>query len=655
METTVDSTTVLQAALDMSPDYTVAAFDDELRWLACQGAWLREWGRTEAEVIGQTLAEVVGEYGPLESALRSALGGQDASVVTSTPGVPGAPAGGGTVPGQRATRLHLLRTRATTGADGRRTVVLVAQDVTEQSRANRAAEEAEEGLRLLIDGNPDYAIFMLGPDGTVATWNAGASRIKGYLTSEIVGRHFSAFFTAEDRRRGHPAEILDQARSHGRYSEEGWRLRRDGSRFWAGATVTALRDASGRLRGYGKVTRDLTSRRASEHALWVSTTRFRAAFDEGPLAMALVEVDSQLRATITDVNAAMCRLAGRTAADLIETDLSTLDAPASTTIRDCAALALSSGGESVEAILDRRAGPPCAVAVRFTVLRDETPTAFGHGPASHLILQAEDLSAKRQTESALAELAFERATSDRLREVDRLRTDFISMVSHELRTPLASVLGNVESLSDGDAGPLTCQQLDMLGAINDNAERLRHLIENLLFLSGTDANRPPSPRAPLEVGALLRACVVTVGPLLLTRYQRFRLVVPTGEEYWTSGSAEELERVVLNLITNAIKFTPEGGHISLACAGEGRSISITVTDTGAGIPAEEVPHIFERFYRGSHSNTQEVPGSGLGLSIVRHILTEHGGGIEVRSTPGEGTVFTVTLARIPAPDGTAPW
>src|SRR3712207_6705458 len=125
-------------------------------------------------------------------------------------------------------------------------------------------------LRLLIDAVTDYAIFMLDVDGTILTWNAGAERIKGYKPHEIVGQHFSRFYTDEDRARDHPAEELEIATREGRYEEEGWRIRKDGSRFWANVVITALREESGELVGFGQVTRDLTARRLAEEQLRAS-------------------------------------------------------------------------------------------------------------------------------------------------------------------------------------------------------------------------------------------------------------------------------------------------------------------------------------------------------------------------------------------------
>ncbi|HEY2986973.1 MAG TPA: PAS domain S-box protein [Candidatus Binatia bacterium] len=140
----------------------------------------------------------------------------------------------------------------------------ILRDVTDRKLAQEALAESEWLFRSLVEGIRDYAIFMLDPKGHVASWNSGAQRIKGYETKEIVGQHISRFYPPEDVERGHPASLLKKAEADGRAQEEGWRVRKDGSRFWAEAIITAIRDDDGRLRGFGKVTRDLTERKQAE-------------------------------------------------------------------------------------------------------------------------------------------------------------------------------------------------------------------------------------------------------------------------------------------------------------------------------------------------------------------------------------------------------
>jgi PAS domain S-box-containing protein len=151
-------------------------------------------------------------------------------------------------------------------------VVTAIRDISERKRAEKALRLSEEHFRLLVEGVKDYAIFMLDPEGRVASWNSGAERLKGYRAEEIIGQHSSRFYMAEDVERGKPQEVLTVAAAHGRYEDEGWRVRKDGSRFWANVITTALKDEAGRLRGFSKVTRDFTERKHAEEALLLEVT-----------------------------------------------------------------------------------------------------------------------------------------------------------------------------------------------------------------------------------------------------------------------------------------------------------------------------------------------------------------------------------------------
>lgn len=180
------------------------------------------------------------------------------------------------------------------------------RDVTAKRTAGAALRDSEERLRLLADGTRDYGIFMLDPAGRIATWTLGAQRLKGYTEAEAVGQHFSIFYTDQQRADGHPDWELALAAVTGRYEEEAWRVRKDGSRFWASVVITALRDDDGTLRGFGKVTRDITERRMAEQALQASEERFRRAFRDAPIGVCLVDLDG----SFLQVNPALAALTG---------------------------------------------------------------------------------------------------------------------------------------------------------------------------------------------------------------------------------------------------------------------------------------------------------------------------------------------------------
>jgi len=186
----------------------------------------------------------------------------------------------------------------------------VTRDLTERRVADLALRASEERFRLMVDSVQDYAILTLSPAGDVTSWNAGAERIKGYRSEEIIGRHFSLFYPPEDVASGKPERELALAAAHGRTEDEGWRLRKDCTRFWANVVITALRDPAGDLRGYSKVTRDLTERRRAEDALRAAERRFRLAFQAAPVGMAIIDATPHAVGRFLNVNDAMCDLTG---------------------------------------------------------------------------------------------------------------------------------------------------------------------------------------------------------------------------------------------------------------------------------------------------------------------------------------------------------
>jgi signal transduction histidine kinase/CHASE3 domain sensor protein len=241
----------------------------------------------------------------------------------------------------------------------------------------------------------------------------------------------------------------------------------------------------------------------------------------------------------------------------------------------------------------------------------------------------------------------ERSMVEQLRELDEVKSDFVSSVSHELRTPLTSVMGYLEMLRDREAGPLTPEQDRMLDIVERNTERLLALIEDLLALARIESGRFKVVPAPLDLPPLLDAAIDAMRPELAKRELRLLIDVPPGLPL-VLGDGRQLERVILNLLSNAAKFTPPGGQVRVTLAPRVRSVVLEVADTGMGIPAEEQDKLFTRFFRSSTSQLHAVPGTGLGLMIVKAVVDSHGGSIDVRSAAGTGTAVTVTLPAVPA-------
>ena len=236
----------------------------------------------------------------------------------------------------------------------------------------------------------------------------------------------------------------------------------------------------------------------------------------------------------------------------------------------------------------------------------------------------------------------ERDMVRQLRELDDAKADFLSATSHELRTPLTSILGYTELLVEGDAGQLDDRQRSMMEVIDRNARRLLLLIDDLLTMSRIDAGRLTITPTNVRIGTLLDGVSDAMRPL--AGAAGLSLIIPPVDPDATMWADERaIERALLNLASNAIKFTPSGGSVTLRAEPDDGGVHVTVSDTGVGIPLNEQDQLFTRFFRSSESRARAVQGTGLGLAIVRHIVEAHGGTVGVTSEPGRGTDFWFTL------------
>jgi PAS domain S-box-containing protein len=380
--------------------------------------------------------------------------------------------------------------------------------------ADRADERDEKPLldartlhRVLVEGVRDYAIFALDASGVVISWNAGAERLKGYRANEIIGKHFSTFYPADDLAHGKPALELEIAARDGRVEDEGWRVRKDGTRFWANVVVTALRDEAGALLGFAKVTRDLTERLLAE----------QRAIDH---ARQLAEAEAS----------------------------------------------------------------------------------------------------------------------------NREKGQFLASISHELRTPLNAIGGYAELIEMGLVGPITDQQREYLTRIRTSQQHLLRIINDLLNYSRIESGKVTYERRPVPLASVIETVASMIAPQMAAR----GITLQRGEcadEVISIGDRLKIEQIVLNLLSNAAKFTPPGGTVTIECRTSDKQAVIRVADTGPGIPADKMEEIFEPFVQLGRSLSSGHEGAGLGLAISRDLARAMDGDVTVESAPGTGAVFTLVLPR----------
>jgi hypothetical protein len=289
-----------------------------------------------------------------------------------------------------------------------------------------------------------------------------------------------------------------------------------------------------------------------------------------------------------------------------------------------------------------------------TMSMSVAPIENHQGAVVGYLITAEDITERVRTHDVLqAALVTERRAVAHLTEVDRTKDAFVSSVSHELRTPITNIIGYLELLLEGEYGATTDSQDEALGRIDSNSHRLLELIDDLLTLSDIESLDVELSRKPVDLREVIRRIGAKVHAALAERKQQLDVQLPN-EPVMVFGDEHHLERMVANLATNAVKFTPEGGTIVLRVRTDGELCAIEVHDTGVGIPQDEQPQLFNRFFRSTHAQTEAIKGSGLGLSIARSIAHRHGARISATSTPGRGSVFTVIfgeprLRAVPVP------
>jgi PAS domain S-box-containing protein len=553
-----------------------------------------------------------------------------------------------------------------------------------EEKRTRSSTTYETGdlHRLLVESVQDYAIFALDPDGFILSWNAGAYRFKGYTADEAIGKHFSIFYPRELVDEGFPEFELRTAANTGHFEDEGWRIRKDGSRFWANVVITALRDKSGNLVGYAKVTRDLTERREAEESLRESEERFRLLI-EGVKDYAIFMLDPTGR--VATWNEGAERIKGYRAKEIIGRHFSQFyseEDKASRKPERELEIATRTGKYEEEGWRVRRNGETFLASVLITAIHNKSGELVGFAKvtrdlterraaeeralddarrlaaeeaarhaaetreqelrdlAEQLRAQAQDLAVSmREAEEARIEASESLARAD---DANRAKTQFLAAMSHELRTPLNAIGGYTDLLTMGLSGPVTPQQMEQLGRIRRSQEHLLGIINDILNFSRLDAGQVTYNIAPVKISDVVEAVTQMIMPQMRTKGLQL-----DDSACRTSAIAladrSKVDQVVLNLVSNAVKFTPSGGKITMSCETRGKRVLLTVLDTGSGIPEDKLDAIFEPFVQVGRTLTNRGEGAGLGLAISRDLARGMGGDITVDSREGVGSEFKLIL------------
>ncbi|OJT25105.1 hypothetical protein BO221_12055 [Archangium sp. Cb G35] len=476
----------------------------------------------------------------------------------------------------------------------------------------------------LIDSLQDYAIFMLDLSGRVRSWNNGAERIIGYTREEILGKHISIFSPPDESNTGKSEYELRIATTEGRFEEEGWRVRKNGERFWASVILTAMRDAKGRVTGFAKVTRDLTERRKAEEELRQSEERFRALVTSvKDYAIFMVGPDGRVESW----NLGAQRIKGYEAKEIIGQPITRFyPEEAVAQGRPWALLneAAMVGRVEDEGWRVRKDGTLFWADVVITAVRDESGQLRGFAKVTR------DLTERKRSEEERLRLAQAQAAI-------RLRDEFLAIASHELKTPLTALQLQLHSLR-GKGGSLEPGVSSKLDRAVRSTDRLAGLIETLLDVSRLSTGQLTLKPERME----LLATVHDVTERLSEAAAQAECPLRVREGPPVEGTWDRLriEQVISNLLSNAFKYAA-GSPVELSVSREGAEAVLEVQDRGPGIPEKDMERLFNRFERAAPM--KHYGGLGLGLYVAREIVHAHGGRISVENPPEGGARFTVRL------------
>jgi PAS domain S-box-containing protein len=487
-------------------------------------------------------------------------------------------------------------------------------------------------FELLVQSVTDYAIYMLDPQGRVKSWNAGARRFKGYEPEEIVGEHFSRFYTEEERERGIPRIALETAECEGRFEAEGWRVRKDGSRFWANVIIDPIRDPDGLLLGFAKVTRDLTDRKAAEEALRTSEERFRLLV-QSVTDYAIYMLDTNGR--ISSWNAGAERFKGYTTDEILGEHFSrfyTQEDREAGIPRVALETAGREGRFEAEGWRVRKDGSRFWASVIIDPVRNDDGQLIGFAKVTR------DLTEKRAIEDQLRQ-------SQKMEAVGQLTGG----LAHDFNNLLTGISGSLEMMQVRMAQGKAAEFERYLMAAQGAVRRAAALTHRLLAF----ARRQTLDPRPVNVNRLLASLEElvrrTVGPTVQVE------VVGASGLWPILVDPNQLENALLNLCINARDAMPEGGRLTIETANRwldertarqhdlptGQYVSVCVTDTGTGMSPDVVARAFDPFF-----TTKPIgEGTGLGLSMIYGFARQSGGQVRIYSEPGEGTTMCIYLPR----------
>ena len=404
---------------------------------------------------------------------------------------------------------------------------------------------SDDPFRLLVQSILDYAIFLLDPNGFVTSWNAGAERIKGFQAEEIIGKHFSTFYTPEDRTAGIPQQVLETARREGKFEGEGWRVRKDGTRFWASVVIDAIKDDSGKVIGFAKITRDMTEQREAQQALLEAERRFRILV-QGVTDYAIYMLDPEGR--VTNWNAGAERIKGYSP-ETSSASISTFYTPEDLDVgvpKRALETARSTGRYEAEGWRVRKDGTRFWASVVIDAIRDDDGNLIGFAKITR------DMTEKRETQLRLEELREQLFRSQKMEALGQLTGG----LAHDFNNLLTAIMGASELALRNLDNPEKLKR--MLDGVRGSAQRGASLTKQLLAF----ARAQQLEIKQVDLKSFFGELTTLIRPSLRSNIE---LVTEISDQLWpVDADAGALELVLLNLAFNARDAMKDGGQLRIS-------------------------------------------------------------------------------------------
>jgi PAS domain S-box-containing protein len=541
---------------------------------------------------------------------------------------------------------------------------------------------SEERYQKMIAEITDYAIILLNPDGIVENWNKGAETIKGYKASEIIGKSFRNFYTLEDQQNNLPEKLLNEARKHGRASSEGWRVRKDGSRFWGNTVITALHDDVNTLIGFSKITRDLTEKKHAEDKLHKASEELMEKNRQLESASALfaksrenleATVDALKKSeeryhqmvaevadyailllspegTIENWNKGAENIKGYKASEIVGSNFRVFyaeDDRQNNLPQTLLEIARREGKAAHEGWRVRKDGSRFWGSTVITALHDDENNIIGFSKVTR------DLTEKKIADDKLKETSEQLAEQNReLERMNQELTSFAYVSSHDLQEPLRKIQTFITRIAETEAATLSERGKDYFNRIQNAAGRMQTLIDDLLTYSRTNTDERKIERTDLNI------ILDEVKTDLREKLDEKSALVKAEKLPTLDIVAFQFRQLFVNLIGNSLKFSKAGVKPVVEISAteitgdtlpdhktskERKFYHIQLSDNGIGFEPEYNAKIFEVFQR-LHGRS-EYSGTGIGLAICKKIVENHGGYIRAEGQPGVGATFHLYLPK----------